>query len=233
MSTCFITKEEIRNGEAVAGKEIRKGIFNLIRSDYPGFTEDDSISLDQLNIYRRKYLTTLILEERGELAAIDKDVMNAIQTNSILSENVQQELDSRLTFGQRLADRIASFGGSWSFIIVFFSFIVIWMIINILFLASQPFDPYPFILLNLILSCLAAIQAPVIMMSQNRQEQKDRQRSEHDYKINLKAELEIQLLNEKMDHILIHQNKKLLEIQEVQTDYLEDLMKELKRRSAT
>lgn len=233
MSTCFITKEEIRNGEAVAGKEIRKGIFNLIRSDHPGFTEDDSISLDQLNIYRRKYLTTLILEERGELAAIDKDVMNAIQTNSILSENVQQELDSRLTFGQRLADRIASFGGSWSFIIVFFSFIVIWMIINILFLASQPFDPYPFILLNLILSCLAAIQAPVIMMSQNRQEQKDRQRSEHDYKINLKAELEIQLLNEKMDHILIHQNKKLLEIQEVQTDYLEDLMKELKRRSAT
>lgn len=233
MSTCFITKEEIRNGEAVAGKEIRKGIFNLIRSDHLGFTEDDSISLDQLNIYRRKYLTTLILEERGELAAIDKDVMNAIQTNSILSENVQQELDSRLTFGQRLADRIASFGGSWSFIIVFFSFIVIWMIINILFLASQPFDPYPFILLNLILSCLAAIQAPVIMMSQNRQEQKDRQRSEHDYKINLKAELEIQLLNEKMDHILIHQNKKLLEIQEVQTDYLEDLMKELKRRSAT
>lgn len=233
MSTCFITKEEIRNGEAVAGKEIRKGIFNLIRSDHLGFTEDDSISLDQLNIYRRKYLTTLILEERGELATIDKDVMNAIQTNSILSENVQQELDSRLTFGQRLADRIASFGGSWSFIIVFFSFIVIWMIINILFLASQPFDPYPFILLNLILSCLAAIQAPVIMMSQNRQEQKDRQRSEHDYKINLKAELEIQLLNEKMDHILIHQNKKLLEIQEVQTDYLEDLMKELKRRSAT
>ena len=108
---------------------------------------------------------------------------------------------------------------------------MVWMLINIFILASRPFDPYPFILLNLILSCLAAIQAPVIMMSQNRQEQKDRQRSEHDYKINLKAELEIQLLNEKMDHLLIHQNKKLLEIQEVQTDYLEDLMKELKRKA--
>lgn len=231
MSKCFITKEEIRNGEAVAGKEIRKGIFNLIRSEHSGFTEEDYISLDQLNIFRRKYLTTLILEERGELAAIDKDVMNAIQTYSILSENLQYELDSQLTFGQRLADRIASFGGSWYFIIVFFSFIMIWMAINVYWLGNRSFDPYPFILLNLILSCIAAIQAPVIMMSQNRQEQKDRQRSEHDYKINLKAELEIQLLNEKMDHLLIHQNKKLLEIQEVQTDYLEDLMKELKRKT--
>ena len=165
------------------------------------------------------------------MAAIDKDVMNAIQTNSILSENLQYELDSQLTFGQRLADRIASFGGSWYFIIVFFSFIMIWMAINVYWLGNRSFDPYPFILLNLILSCIAAIQAPVIMMSQNRQEQKDRQRSEHDYKINLKAELEIQLLNEKMDHLLIHQNKKLLEIQEVQTDYLEDLMKELKRKT--
>jgi uncharacterized membrane protein len=96
-------------------------------------------------------------------------------------------------------------------------------------LATKPFDPYPFILLNLILSCLAAIQAPIIMMSQNRQEQKDRLRSEHDYKINLKAELEINLLNEKMDHLMINQNKKLLEIQAVQIDYLEDLMKEIKR----
>ena len=100
---------------------------------------------------------------------------------------------------------------------------------NVIFLHSKTFDPYPFILLNLILSCLAAIQAPIITMSQNRQEQKDRQRADHDYKINLKAELEIKLLSEKMDHILVHQNKKLLEIQEVQIDYLEDLMKALKK----
>ena len=107
---------------------------------------------------------------------------------------------------------------------------MIWIGINIWILTTKPFDPFPFILLNLILSCLAAIQAPIIMMSQNRQEQKDRIRAEHDYKINLKAELEIKLLSEKMDHLLIHQNKKLLEIQEVQTDYLEDLMKELKKK---
>ena len=172
----------------------------------------------------------MITQEKGEIALIDKDVIEAIKNNSILSENIQDEIEAELTFGQRLADQVASFGGSWTFIITFFSFILVWMIINIWFLATRPFDPFPFILLNLILSCLAAIQAPIIMMSQNRQEQKDRQRGEHDYKINLKAELEIKLLSEKIDHLLVHQNKKLLEIQEVQTDYLEDLMKELKKK---
>jgi uncharacterized membrane protein len=156
--------------------------------------------------------------------------MEAIKNNSILSENIQDEIEAELTFGQRLADKVATFGGSWTFIITFFSFIIIWMVLNAWFLATHQFDPYPFIFLNLLLSCLAAIQAPIIMMSQNRQEQKDRQRSEHDYKINLKAELEIKLLSEKIDHLLVHQNKKLLEIQEVQTDYLEDLMKELKKK---
>ncbi len=229
MPNSFINQEAIRGGEAVAGFDIRKGVFDLIKSDHSNFSEKDFISLEQLNHYRRKYLTQLIVQERGELIKIDSDVMNAIQTNAILSENLQTEIDSKITFGQRIADKIAAFGGSWSFIIAFFSFILLWMVLNIWLLATKAFDPFPFILLNLILSCIAAIQAPVIMMSQNRQEQKDRQRSEHDYKINLKAELEIQLLNEKMDHLLIHQNKKLLEIQELQTDYLEDLLRQLKK----
>jgi uncharacterized membrane protein len=230
MTTSFISKKSILKGEAVKGQEIREGILLLIQSDYPGFSTEDFISLDELNIYRRKYLTRLITQEHGELAIIDRDVMEAIQNNSILSENIQDEIEAATTRGQRLADKIASFGGSWGFITAFFLFILVWMFINIFFLATKPFDPYPFILLNLILSCVAAIQAPIIMMSQNRQEQKDRQRAEHDYKINLKAELEIKLLSEKIDHLLVHQNKKLLEIQEVQTDYLEDLMKEVKRK---
>lgn len=129
-----------------------------------------------------------------------------------------------------MADNIAVFGGSWTFIITFFTFILIWIALNSFLLLTQTFDPFPFILLNLILSCLASIHAPIIMMSQNRQEQKDRKRAEKDYKINLKAELEIKLLSEKMDHLLIHQNQKLLEIQEVQTDYLEDLMKEIRKK---
>ncbi len=231
MKTSKISNLEIKKGEEILGRDIREGIFNLIQTEFPNFTLNDAITIEELNRYRRLYLTSLIQQEKGEIAAIDQDVLNAIKNNSILSENIQDEIEAELTFGQKLADGVAGFGGSWAFIITFFSFILIWMIINIWFLTTKPFDPFPFILLNLILSCLAAIQAPIIMMSQNRQEQKDRQRSEHDYKINLKAELEIKLLSEKIDHLLAHQNKKLLEIQELQTDYLEDLMKELKKSS--
>lgn len=228
MKQSFISKERIPKGEAILGAEIRAGIFDMIRRDHPGFGPEDWITLSELNQYRRLYLTKLIEEERKELARIDKDVMTAIRENSILSENIEEEKETELTYGDRLADKIASFGGSWTFIVIFFTFLFTWMGINIFLFASRPFDPYPFILLNLILSCLAAIQAPIIMMSQNRQEAKDRLRSEHDYKINLKAELEIKLLSEKIDHLLVHQNRKLLVIQEVQVDYLEDLMKKLK-----
>ncbi len=226
---CDISHRTISKAEAIKGQEIREGVFALIQSKHPSFTADSIISIDELNRFRREYLAGLMETERGELAVIDRDVMDAIQHNAILSENIQEEIDSTATFGQRMADNIASFGGSWTFIITFFSFLCVWMMVNVWVLATKPFDPYPFILLNLILSCLAAIQAPIIMMSQNRQEEKDRKRAEHDYKINLKAELEIKLLSEKIDHLLVHQNKKLLEIQEVQVDYLEDLMKQLKR----
>jgi len=230
MKTSHISNKEIKRGEEIKGHDIREGIFNLIKTNLPDFDQDSYITIDELNQYRRLYLTSLITQEKGEIARIDQDVIDAINNNSILSENIQDEIEAGLTIGQRIADKVATFGGSWTFIVTFFSFILIWILINIWFLTTRPFDPYPFILLNLILSCLAAIQAPIIMMSQNRQEQKDRQRGEHDYKINLKAELEIKLLSEKIDHLLEQQNKKLLEIQEVQTDYLEDLMNEVKKK---
>lgn len=220
-----ISKKEISRFEAIHCHDIREGIFDIIKKDFPSISGDDVISIAELNTYRRIYLTRLVEEEKGELAQIDLDVMRAIKDNAILSENIEPEIEGKLTFGQRIADKIAVFGGSWTFIIIFFSFLIVWMSINVFVLMNKAFDPYPFILLNLILSCLAAIQAPIIMMSQNRQEEKDRQRAEHDYKINLKAELEIKLLSEKMDHLLVHQNKKLLEIQQVQIDYLEDLLK--------
>jgi uncharacterized membrane protein len=229
MKSC-ISKTEIKKGEDVKAAYLREPLFNLIKSEYPEFSEDCYISLEELNRFRRLYMASLISQEKGELEDLDQDVMSAIKNNSILSENIEENIEDKFTFGQKLADIIASFGGSWSFIVIFFTFILIWMSINIWMLATKPFDPYPFILLNLILSCLAAIQAPIIMMSQNRKEQKDRQRSEQDYKVNLKAELEIKLLSEKIDHMIVHQNKKLLEIQELQTDYLEDLMNEIKKK---
>ncbi len=228
MRISHISKKEIAKGEEVQCIDIRSAIYNFIKIEYPDLKPECYISLSELNKYRRLYLSYLIEQERGELAQIDRDVLNAIQNNAILSENIQDEEDVALSVGQLVADKVATFGGSWTFILTFFFFIVVWMFINIWLLSAKSFDPYPFILLNLILSCLAAIQAPIIMMSQNRQEQKDRVRAEHDYKINLKAELEIKILSEKIDHLLIHQNKKLLEIQEVQTDYLDDLMKEVK-----
>jgi uncharacterized membrane protein len=228
MKISAISQKEIPGGEEIMGMDIREGVFKAITKDFPDFDKTHYISISELNRYRRIYLASIIAAERGELVKLDQEVMNAIKNNAILSENIRDEVDKELTFGQKLADNVASFGGSWTFIIFFFLFIIIWMFINVWLLVKKPFDPYPFILLNLILSCLAAIQAPIIMMSQNRQEQKDRIRAEHDYKINLKAELEIKLLSEKMDHLIIHQNKMLLEIQEIQTDYLEDLMKAVK-----
>src|SRR5690606_12172949 len=125
--------------------------------------------------------------------------------------------------GPRVADAVASFGGSWPFLGLFGAVLLAWIATNVLLL-SKPFDPYPFILLNLALSCLAAMQAPVIMMSQNRHSQQDRERSEHDYEINLKAEMELQLLHEKLDHLVGVEWQKLLEIQAVQTEMLQDLV---------
>lgn len=230
MKLSQISQTPIPLGEEVKGEEIRPNILHFIQRDFPDFDEKSYLSLAEINQYRRRYLSYLMEQEKGELAKIDRDVMKAIQNNTFLSENIRDEMEAPPTTGQIVADKVATFGGSWTFIIAFFLFIVCWMIVNIWMLANQAFDPYPFILLNLILSCLAAIQAPIIMMSQNRQEQKDRQRAEHDYMINLKAELEIKLLSEKMDHLLVHQNKKLFEIQEVQTDYLSDLLKEIRKK---
>lgn len=231
MPVSHISKKTIAKHEVVKGEDIRKEIVELIKKDFPNFDVNDIISTDELNKYRRLYFSQLISQDKGDLVKIDAEVLKSLEDNSILTENIETKLASELTTGQKLADRIAEFGGSWTFIIIFFSFILTWMLINIWMLSKKPFDPYPFILLNLILSCLAAIQAPIIMMSQNRQEEKDRQRAEQDYKINLKAELEIKLLGEKIDYLLSHQNRKLIEIQELQMDYLEDLFKKLNYNS--
>ncbi len=230
MMKSSISNKEIQPFELVRATDVRTEIFTFIRTFHHNFTKDSFLTLEELNYFRRQYIASLLIEEKGQLASIDNSVMAAIKNNSILSENIEDNFDNSLSIGQKVADKIAEFGGSWTFIISFFSFLLLWIGVNSWFLLTKPFDPFPFILLNLILSCLAAIQAPIIMMSQNRQEQKDRSRSEHDYKINLKAELEIKLLSEKIDHLLVHHNQKLLEIQQIQTDYLEDLMREIKNK---
>ncbi len=220
---CLVNKKEYLSEELVTYDGVRPQMRYLIKKDHPEFSSEHFISHEALNDYRKKYIEQLVKRESKELSKLEKDVLNAIHTNQFLSQNIEPEIESELSFGQKTADKIAEFGGSWMFIIFFFLFIMTWISVNLIAFFQEPFDPFPFILLNLILSCLAAIQAPIIMMSQNRQEQKDRSRSEHDYKINLKAELEIRLLHEKIDHLIVHQNQRLIEIQQLQLDYLEEI----------
>ena len=228
--TSFISQEKLNEEESVILKDIQPEIVKIIKKDFSKIKNTHFISLVELNKYRRQYFLSLIDEEAGEFDKVEKEVVDAISHNKILSDNIEEELDDKLSIGQKVADKVATFGGSWGFIITFFSFMALWMVLNIVFLRNTGYDPYPFILLNLVLSCLAAIQAPIIMMSQNRQEQKDRQRSEHDYKVNLKAELEIQLLHEKIDHLIVNQNKRLLEIQKIQNDYLEEIVEKVNKK---
>jgi uncharacterized membrane protein len=170
-------------------------------------------------------LESLLEEEKGELTELAKEVIEGLRKHEILSANPDIKFNKNLTLGQRLADNIAEFGGSWKFIIIiiFAIFIFAWMTINVVAVFAKPFDPYPFILLNLELSTLAALQAPVIMMNQNRQEKRDRQQAIYDYKVNLKAELEIRQLHQKVDHLLSKQWERLVEIQEIQMELINKL----------
>lgn len=168
------------------------------------------------NIYDHMHLHELLQKDKEEM----ESVFEAIRAKETLAENVNDSYEETLTFGQRVADKIATFWWSWNFIIIFLSILTLWMIGNVI-MGTQAFDPYPFILLNLCLSCVAALQAPVIMMSQNRQETRDRIRAENDYKVNLKAEVEIRSLHDKIDHLLMKKWDHLIEIQQIQLEILE------------
>lgn len=227
MQRCYLTNKLCSPDETVSGGEIRKTLYDYIRSQHPDFNEHSHLSTEAFNQMRADYVAALVKDEIGELSGMEKEVIEAIGHNEILSENIEEQEDREETFGERVADKVADFGGSWTFLISFFLVLLAWIGFNMWALRDKGFDPYPFILLNLILSCLAAVQAPIIMMSQNRQADKDRARSEHDYKVNLKAELEIRLLHEKVDHMLVHEQKKLLEIQQIQIDLMASIQKSL------
>ena len=204
---------------------IRKVITEEISHNFPEWSSQDYICQADLTKYRIQYVHSLLKSEKGEVTDLEYEVIKSMQQHELITKNVENKLDQHWTLGERLADRIATFGGSWAFLICFAIFLAVWITVNTVVVVVHPADPYPFILLNLILSCIAAIQAPVIMMSQNRQEAKDRLRSQNDYQINLKAELEIQHLHEKFDHLLMHQWDRLAQIQEIQLDLLSEMSK--------
>jgi len=228
MFTSAISGLEFPEREKVSGNAIRVAILNLIKEEHPDFDGNQFIADSELNIYREKYISKFLQTEVGELSDLHKKVIKSLGSDKSIVKKVEDEVDNR-TFGQVVADKVASFGGSWTFIISFFVFITIWIGSNVVLLLNKGFDPYPFILLNLILSCIAALQAPVIMMSQNRQEEKDRERAKKDYMINLKSELEIRMLDEKLDHLIMHQQQELIEIQKVQIEMMNDILEKIKK----
>jgi len=229
--TSDISKKQFSAREKVTGKAIRQCVLDEIKKDHPDFGETSVASVHEMNVYRNRYIQNTLTSELGTLNKLEEQVLNAMQNDELISEKLLDEKPDHLSAGQRLADRVASFGGSWKFIIIFMIFLVIWMLVNIALFRNKGFDPYPFILLNLILSCVAALQAPVIMMSQNRQEEKDRERAKNDYMINLKSELEIRLLHEKLDHLIVNQQERLLEIQQIQIDMMNDIMQRLEKKA--
>jgi len=209
--------------------DLHRGIFvrplvaDLIRQESGHWIEDGWICTQDMQNYRHKYVQKLLMEEKGEISSLDREVIESLRAQELLSRNPEEELTAGLTFGQQMADRLAGLAGSWGFIIIFIGVLLSWIAINTIGLFKQPFDPFPYILLNLVLSCIAAIQAPVIMMSQGRQEARDRLHAQRDYQVNLKAELEIRHLHQKIDHLLSHQWERLVEIQDIQLELINEV----------
>jgi uncharacterized membrane protein len=220
---CAVCEKTFPLQDLVPGSAIRDVVVKEIVHDHPNWSPEGYICRPDLAKYRAKYVHFLLESEKGEVTTLEQEVLHSIRDHELLTKNVDEEFERKWSFGERLADRIASFGGSWTFLICFGAFLALWIGMNSIVLVWRPPDPYPFIFLNLILSCLAAIQAPIIMMSQNRQEAKDRIRSQHDYQVNLKAELEIRHLHDKIDHLLSHQWDRLAKIQEIQLDLLSEI----------
>jgi len=227
--TSDLSGKDFPEKEKVSAAFVRKPIIDLIKKDAPEFDDNCTLAMSELNFYREKYISDFLQQELGELDDMEQKVVKSLRDKSLVSDNPDDE-DPDLTLGQRVADKVASFGGSWTFILSFLSFLLLWIALNAFIFLNKGFDPYPFILLNLILSCVAALQAPVIMMSQNRQGEKDREKAQNDYMINLKSELEIRLLHEKIDHLILHQEQSLLEIQQVQIDMMNDILNRIEKK---
>jgi uncharacterized membrane protein len=220
--SCAITGKERPKKNLTRLDNLRPALADRIRADHPNFGDEALISRGEINRYRTLLVEELLREEHGEFTELDRKVAESIANQETIAENVEQEFAQQRSVGERLSDAMASFGGSWAFLISFGVILGLWIALNVVIGSRAAFDPYPFILLNLLLSCLAAIQAPIIMMSQRRQETKDRLRSLNDYKVNLKAELEIRHLHEKLDHLITRQWQRLAEIQRIQLEIMQE-----------
>jgi len=221
---CEVCKNDFSYSSLFPLRVLRCSLVEKIVTKHPKINRDGYICQDDLRQFRTEYIESILEKDKGALSQLDEEVIKSLRNQVLVAEDVNKKFEKDLSFGERVSDGIAQFGGSWKFILSFLGLMVIWMIINTFFFASEGFDPYPFILLNLVLSCLAAIQAPIIMMSQNRQSEKERMRSNEDYVTNLKAELEIQQLHSKLDLFMKRQWETLIELQKIQIELVDDLL---------
>ena len=217
---CAISGKERPKRDLSRVDTLRPTLAERMRIDHPDLTDDSLVSQKEVARYRNLYVEDLLKEENGEFSELEREVAESIAAQDTISENTEEDFEEHRTLGDRMSDGLASFGGSWAFLMSFAALLLGWMAINIVQGETKAFDPYPFILLNLVLSCLAAVQAPIIMMSQKRQEAKDRLRSINEYQVNLKAELEIRHLHEKVDYLITKQWQRLAEIQQIQLEIM-------------
>jgi uncharacterized membrane protein len=228
---CDVCKRPKKKSELFPLEMVHEPVMAIIRKDHPDLSRMGYICSEDLNKYRIEFIKNVLEEEKGELSELEEEVVKSMKEQETVSKDFNAEYEQRVKFGDRVSDKLAVYTGSWKFIIGFGTTLLVWIIINSAAILLKAFDPYPFILLNLVLSCLAAIQAPIILMSQNRQDSKDRLRSDYDYRVNLKAELEIRHLHQKLDHFLKREWQTLLEIQQIQVELMKELSenKEKKR----
>lgn len=206
-------------------KTIDTDIRSFILQKNKKLTIESQIPFITFMNYHFEYIKEKIIQDQNETKKINQEMLEQLKNKQIISQNLNTTINQKATFGQKSADAVAKFGGSWPFIFLFVVILGSWILLNTLHFFGLSFDRYPFILLNLVLSCLAAIQAPIIMMSQNRQAARDRIAADHDYQTNLKAELEISLLHEKIDYLMSQQWQQMLELQQLQIELLTQLNK--------
>ena len=219
--TCSVCHHERPSNERMRLDALRVQLSSFIIQRHPDAAAPGAlICRGCRDSERLALITSRLEEERGQLTAVEADVARRATVHSTVAEDLEREFTRNLTFGQRAADAVARVGGSWAFVLGGLSVILLWVLLNSGLNAGRPFDPYPFILLNLVLSCIAALQAPIIMMSQNRQALRDRRQADQDYRVNLKAELEVATLHEKLDHLMHMQWERMLELQQLQLELL-------------
>ena len=221
--TCSLCDSLVEGRTLASPQKLENRIIDLIKKDRPEWEGKRGICANCLEQYRAKKFIGYLEAEYQKLSELEHAVVSKVTRRGRVSKLVHQDMDTQMTLGEHVADRVAQFGGSWRFIGIFTGILIVWMGINGFLIIRHPFDPYPFILLNLVLSALAALQAPVIMMSQNRQAHKDRMQANQDYEINLMAEIEIRDLHDKLDSLRFKQWHELWHIQKRQIELLEHL----------